>query len=53
MPDGLARWVNVADRDDLVAVRTDLTALFPGADGVLESGYTVDNGAKPTRPRST
>lgn len=47
VPDGLARWVNVADRDDLVAARPDLTALFPGADGVLESGYTVDNGAKP------
>jgi hypothetical protein len=47
VPGGLARWVNVADRDDLVAARPDLTALFPGADGVLESVYTVDNGAKP------
>ncbi|MEU0789073.1 hypothetical protein ABZ342_03340 [Amycolatopsis sp. NPDC005961] len=27
MPDGLARWLNVADRDDLVAARPDLTAL--------------------------
>ncbi|RZQ65670.1 hypothetical protein [Amycolatopsis suaedae] len=47
VPPMLARWVNLADRDDLVAARPDLTALFPGADGVLESGYTVDNGAKP------
>ncbi|WP_410641719.1 hypothetical protein [Amycolatopsis sp. lyj-346] len=47
VPGCLARWVNLADRDDLVAARPDLTALFPGADGVLESGYTVDNGAKP------
>jgi hypothetical protein len=29
------------------AERPDLTSLFPGADGVLEGGYTVDNGAKP------
>lgn len=47
VPDGLARWVNIADRDDIVAARPELTALFPGADGVLESGYTVNNGAKP------
>jgi hypothetical protein len=47
VPDRLARWVNVADRDDLVAARPDLTSLVPGADGVLESSYTVDNGAKP------
>ena len=47
VPDGLTRWVNIADRDDLVAARPDLTALFPGAGGVLESSYTVDNGAKP------
>ncbi|RZS43395.1 hypothetical protein EV193_102374 [Herbihabitans rhizosphaerae] len=47
VPPSLARWVNLADRDDLVAARPDLTRLFPGADGVLDSGYTVDNGAKP------
>ncbi|SDY37283.1 hypothetical protein SAMN05421504_105332 [Amycolatopsis xylanica] len=47
VPGNVRRWVNLADRDDLVAARPDLTALFPGADGVLESGYTVDNGAKP------
>ncbi len=47
IPPGVARWVNLADRDDLVAAKPDLTPLFPGADGVLDSGYTVDNGAKP------
>jgi hypothetical protein len=47
VPPLVRRWVNLADRDDLVAARPDLTALFPGADGVLESGYTVDNGSKP------
>jgi hypothetical protein len=47
VPPLVRRWVNVADRDDLVAARPDLSTSFPGADGVLESGYTVDNGAKP------
>ncbi|WP_181772683.1 alpha/beta hydrolase family protein [Amycolatopsis pittospori] len=47
IPPGVARWVNLADRDDLVAARPDLTPLFPGAEGVLDSGYTVDNGSKP------
>ncbi len=39
--------MNVVDQDDLVAARPELTAMFPGAQGVLESSYTVDNGAKP------
>ncbi|MET0235902.1 MAG: hypothetical protein ABW224_14755 [Kibdelosporangium sp.] len=47
VPPQVRSWVNIADRDDLVAARPDLTALFPGADGVLASSYTVDNGAKP------
>lgn len=47
VPPQVRRWVNITDRDDLVAARPDLTALFPGAQGVLESSYTVDNGAKP------
>jgi hypothetical protein len=47
IPPAVRRWVNLADRDDLVAARPDLTALFPGKPGVLESDYTVDNGAKP------
>ncbi len=47
VPPGVTRWVNLADRDDLVAAKPDLSGMFPGADGVLDSGYTVDNGAKP------
>ncbi|EME62008.1 hypothetical protein [Amycolatopsis decaplanina] len=47
VPPGVARWVNLADRDDLVAARPDLSGMFPGAEGVLDSGYTIDNGAKP------
>lgn len=43
MPPLAERWVNITDRDDLVAARPDLTELFPG----VESAYTVDNGAKP------
>lgn len=49
-PARVARWVNVADRDDLVAARPDLTNLFTAGkpDGaVLESTATVDNGAQP------
>lgn len=49
-PPTVHHWVNIADRNDLVAAEPDLTALFgstapPGA--VLEGGYTVENGAKP------
>jgi hypothetical protein len=49
-PLAVRHWVNVADRNDIVAAEPDLTPLFgstvpPGA--VLESGYTVDNGARP------
>nr|WP_042187014.1 hypothetical protein [Kibdelosporangium sp. MJ126-NF4]CEL17747.1 hypothetical protein [Kibdelosporangium sp. MJ126-NF4]CTQ91029.1 hypothetical protein [Kibdelosporangium sp. MJ126-NF4] len=47
VPPRLGRWVNVVDQDDLVAARPELTSMFPGAHGVLESVYTVDNGAKP------
>jgi hypothetical protein len=49
-PVRVRRWVNIADRNDLVAAEPDLTRLFSpgGTDGtVLESGWTVDNGAKP------
>lgn len=44
------RWVNIADLDDLIAAEPDLTALFERnrpADAILESGWTVKNGAKP------
>lgn len=47
VPPLVRRWTNVADRDDLVAARLDLDRHFPGADGVLHSTYTVDNGAHP------
>jgi hypothetical protein len=51
-PAHVARWVNVADRDDFIAAAPDLSALFaagqpPGA--VFESGWAVDNGAEPHR----
>ena len=49
-PPTVHHWVNIADRNDIVAAEPDLTPLFgstapPGA--VLEGGYTVENGAKP------
>ena len=49
-PPAVHRWVNIADRNDIVAAEPDLTPLFgstapPGA--VLEGGYTVNCGAKP------
>ncbi|MFE3174698.1 hypothetical protein ACFXPA_03800 [Amycolatopsis sp. NPDC059090] len=47
VPPLVRRWVNVADRDDLVAVDLDLQRRFPGIGGVLETTYTVDNGAHP------
>jgi hypothetical protein len=48
----VARWVNVADREDFVAAAPDLTRLFSGgqpAGALLEGGWTVDNGAEPHR----
>jgi hypothetical protein len=47
VPPTVKRWVNIADRDDLVASTLDLTPLFAGGDGVLENHSTVDNGSKP------
>ncbi|MEU1407879.1 alpha/beta hydrolase [Streptomyces sp. NPDC005728] len=52
-PPRLARWVNLADRDDIVAARPHLAAVFdvnrpPTARFV--STYTVDNGARPHSP---
>ena len=49
-PPAVHHWVNIADRNDIVAAEPDLTTLFgptvpPGA--VLDGGYTVENGAKP------
>ncbi|HME72545.1 MAG TPA: hypothetical protein VKM54_22175 [Myxococcota bacterium] len=49
-PPQVRRWVNVADRDDLVAAEPNLTGLF-GASAhpraVFEGGWTVDNGSSP------
>jgi hypothetical protein len=47
VPPSLRRWVNLVDPDDLVAAEPDLATGFPGPAGVLNSGYTVDNGATP------
>ena len=44
------RWVNIADRDDLVAAEPDLTKFFSGgipSTAKFEGVRTVDNGAKP------
>lgn len=52
-PPALRRWVNLADRDDLVAAEPDLRPLFSGGlpvGAVFESDHTVDNGAQPHRP---
>jgi hypothetical protein len=51
-PSQVARWVNVADRDDFVAAAPDLTGLFSTgqpAEALMEGGWTVDNGAEPHR----
>jgi hypothetical protein len=53
-PPQVARWVNIADRDDFVAAAPDLTRLFATgqpAKAVLEGGWTVDNGAERAAPR--
>jgi hypothetical protein len=48
-PPLVQRWVNIADRNDLVAAQPDLRPMFgllpPGA--VFDGGWTVHNGAKP------
>lgn len=48
-PPRVQRWVNIADRNDLVAAQPDLKPMFgqlpPGA--VFDGGWTVHNGAKP------
>jgi hypothetical protein len=51
-PPQVARWINVADRDDFVAAAPDLTGLFATGQPIgalLEGGWTVDNGAEPHR----
>jgi hypothetical protein len=51
-PPNLARWVNLADRDDIVAARPHLARMFDVGrpnNARFDSTYTVDNGAKPHR----
>lgn len=48
-PANLQRWVNVADREDIVAAVPDLTNMFRNIpkDAIFEGSFTVDNGEKP------
>jgi alpha/beta hydrolase fold len=47
-PGRLAEWVNVADRDDIVALRKDLAPLFPSTlPGARVIDRLVDNGDEP------
>lgn len=49
-PPAVARWVNLADRDDIVAARPNLYPIFNSerpANAQFDSTYTVDNGAEP------
>jgi hypothetical protein len=46
-PAKIRRWVNLADRDDLVAATPDLSGLFADPGGVLHCDWTLDNGARP------
>jgi len=47
-PGRLASWVNVADQDDIVALRKDLAPLFPGTtQRVRVIDRLVDNGDEP------
>jgi hypothetical protein len=51
-PPQVQRWVNVADRNDLVAAEPDLVPMFSSglsSGALFESGYKVDNGAEPHR----
>jgi hypothetical protein len=51
-PPALKRWVNLADRDDVVAARPDLLTLFDKdrpTSALFDSTYAVDNGAEPHR----
>jgi hypothetical protein len=49
-PPAVKRWVNVADRDDLVAAEPDLTPFFGPSlptEAEFKGDYTVDNGSDP------
>jgi PGAP1-like protein len=47
-PETVGAWVNVADPDDIVALRKDLAPLFPGrSPGTMIADRLVDNGNEP------
>jgi hypothetical protein len=46
-PGTVANWVNVAAADDVVALRKQLAALFPGPSGSTLSDRLTDNGNEP------
>jgi hypothetical protein len=52
-PPNIHRWVNVADRNDLVAAEPDLTEMFGSlpSGSSFDGGWTVENGAKPHEAR--
>ncbi|MGW0516769.1 hypothetical protein [Crossiella sp. NPDC003009] len=52
VPPLLRRWVNILDRDDLIAAEAELGGLFPGAAGVVEPHRLVDNGREPHAARA-
>lgn len=52
VPPFTRRWVNLADRDDLVAAVPDLASLFADPYRALESDWTLDNGSQPHRAES-
>jgi pimeloyl-ACP methyl ester carboxylesterase len=48
-PSQVRRWVNIADRNDLIAAHPDLRPMFGPLppEAVFDGGWTVHNGAKP------
>ena len=53
-PPRVGRWLNVADREDLVAMLPDLTPLFDGVPGGsrFDGGVAISNGASPHTART-
>ncbi|MFD9003433.1 hypothetical protein ACFV0T_21060 [Streptomyces sp. NPDC059582] len=45
-PDTVRSWVNLVDRDDLVAAEPDLAKCFADPRGILVSDWTLDNGVE-------
>ncbi|WP_405947709.1 hypothetical protein OG588_14970 [Streptomyces prunicolor] len=44
VPELVGRWVNLADKDDVIAAEPDLAKRFADPRGVLESDWTLNNG---------